>query len=169
MSKLIFDAAELKVLCDHAKSCKTHAAGYAHLTEAKYLKDGASIPPSGWAEAKDIDNAKIPAHLVLVKDQGCYLMSSGLPRLPGVETLNLVAYAKGLGPDADYDDLRRACGGNDFGENLPLGMFEQALVSGSETITINMTASRISVEWQDPTKAREPNAGRRKNGPDLSM
>lgn len=53
--------------------------------------------------------------LLWVKDEGTYIMSNGLPRLPIGEN---VVYAEGYGPDAEWEDVQDACGGDDFAEFL---------------------------------------------------
>jgi hypothetical protein len=55
--------------------------------------------------------------LELVKDSGIYLMSNDVTDLPtGVK--RPVVYAEGYTPDADYDKVRDAVGGDDFVEAL---------------------------------------------------
>jgi hypothetical protein len=63
--------------------------------------------------------------LMLVHDQGVYLMSNGTPGLPNKEGKEgaHVVYAEGCHPDRDADfwtTARDLVGGDDFGEKLPL-------------------------------------------------
>jgi hypothetical protein len=88
MATLKFKLSEAKRLLDHSKQSSEHMTEYGE--------------PTG-------------VGLLWVKDSGTYLMSTGLPMLPFPEN---VTYAAGLGPDADYDDLVGACGGDDFAEYL---------------------------------------------------
>ncbi|MFG1952465.1 DUF3085 domain-containing protein [Micromonospora sp. NPDC048830] len=63
-----------------------------------------------------------PGALVWVHDQGVYLMSSGLPRLPDPNRpeSSLVVYAHGWNPDTDGYRRDRDLGGDDFAEHLHL-------------------------------------------------
>lgn len=79
-----------------------------------------------WSMGYDLDDAKPEPALLLVKDEGIYLMSNGLPGLPrkdGQEGHHVV-YAKGYDPTADdrehvWEAARAAVGGDDFVEVLP--------------------------------------------------
>lgn len=62
--------------------------------------------------------------MMLVHDQGVYIMSNGLPADVDIdaERCNLV-YARSCDPDKDenwYDNARRLVGGDDFGEILDI-------------------------------------------------
>ena len=66
-------------------------------------------------EHREIYGEEVGGGLVWVKDEGTYLMSTGLPSLPKGEH---VVYAEGFGPECDWDYLRDVCGGDDFAEFL---------------------------------------------------
>lgn len=51
-----------------------------------------------------------------VKDDGTYIMSNGV--VPEGTVRPKVAYAEGLGEDADWDLVAEVCGGDDFCEDL---------------------------------------------------
>lgn len=161
MAKLTFDTAAVKELFDHAMASKEHRLGFGQLCDPKLLRTGEKMPARGYADESQIDKSRLEPSLILVKDSGCYLMSSGLPSLPGSKTANKVVYAKGLGPDCDYDVLRSKCGGDDFAEHLPARMFEQAVLSGAKSVTVSMTQKFIKVEFREPTRtqAKGPDQG----------
>ena len=79
--------------------------------------------------------------LLLVKDQGVYLMSNGEPCLqrPGAEEgHSKVVYAEGFDPeradiDAWYDSARHICGGDDFSELLDRELCEQLFAERAAT------------------------------------
>jgi hypothetical protein len=67
------------------------------------------------------DRSTCPGGLVWVGDQGIYLMSTGLPKIPGDDgTPNLVAYAHGWGPDEHRSTVDTHLGDEDFDEHLHL-------------------------------------------------
>ncbi len=103
-SKFIFDGAAVLELLAHAKAAPRTTSPYG-LTED---------PGPG---------------LILVKDDGVYVMSNGEPGLPGKDDVNQVAYARGYEAlpatgtmeqrMAQYDKIRDAAGGDDFAEFIP--------------------------------------------------
>lgn len=103
-------------------------------------------------ELDDIDLSKVPAGLSLIKDQGIYLISNGIPRLkasPDSGNRNFVVYAETYGPDADYDRVAAAAGGDDFCEFLPLEMFQTAVAQakneGKTYFVVHLTSKHIRI------------------------
>jgi hypothetical protein len=94
-----------------------------------------------------VDQAvKAKKPLMLVKDQGVYLMAGGKTAKD-----NKVVYARGLDPNKDdfdtwYDKAHRICGGDDFGENIPTDFFSRAVAGGAKTLKVKLTATRMSLE-----------------------
>jgi hypothetical protein len=148
MPKLSFKTADFLPIHEHAKGSSDFRLSFSDLADKSLLKAGETMPKRGWAEESQIDKSKIGPRILLVKDQGCYLMSAGIPALTGTGTANAVAYAEGLGPDCDYEDLRCACGGDDFAEPLPLSMFDQAMKSGAKTVFVHLNKTTIRVSWK---------------------
>ena len=97
---LYFDLAVALCLAEHAFRCDQHAQSF--------------------SEADD--NTDCPGALVWAKDGGTYLMSTGLPAIPGDDgSPNLVAYAHGWAPGDDHPDAADTpMGGDDFAEHLHL-------------------------------------------------
>lgn len=89
------------------------------------------------------------AAVLLVHDDGVYLMSNGTPRDIVEGDRSFVAYAKGCNPktDSDWWDTSRALvGGDDFSETLEWASGLLALLDrGVKTVTLNFSATGISV------------------------
>lgn len=164
MARLIFDAKEVRKLYEHAKAAPEQSASFEHLTSPSYLKDGEIMPASGVMRPNQADPKKIPAHLILVKDLGVYLMSSGLPHLPGsgeekspngtpFRPMRHVVFADGLGPEADYYDIS-AVSGDDFAEAIPLEFFREAMESNAKTFSVQLSEKNIRISFD--ARAREP-------------
>ena len=97
-TKLSFPCRDVAALLAHMDASGEHQAAY----------EAAPVPGLFW-----------------VKDQGCYLMSTGLPRLPGEGTGSKVVYAEDLGPDAGWGFVQSVCGGDDVAELLPADAFDR--------------------------------------------
>lgn len=167
MAKMRFSGEDVRVLFEHSKSCKEHAPTMEMLCDPKYLKEGERMPEGGFARQEQIDPKKIEPHLLIVKDEGCYLISGGLPHLQGKDSRNHVVYAAGYGKEASWDKVRDALGGDDFAEGIPLSMFEKPMADSATTIWINITQTRLAVEWERksdkpevPARVRPPYDGR---------
>jgi hypothetical protein len=80
---------------------------------------------------------EIPVGFWLVKDDGVYLLSNG------DRTEHDPVYAEGLGPDADYDLVRDAAGGDDFCEFVPVDWADQALRERGTHLAIRLTATSL--------------------------
>lgn len=102
--------------------------------------------------------------LMLVKDDGIYLMSNGEPGLPGADTVNKVVYARGyealpLNASTEermirYDKVKDAVGGDDFAEFLPAGSFEKLTADG--TVRIELTANRMTISIMGASRSSKP-------------
>lgn len=90
--------------------------------------------------------------VLLVKDQGVYLMSAGEPRDLIDGESSFVAYAKGMNPTVDpfddwWDAARNAVGGDDFGEHLPWAREIKALLGQRRReIVIRVTSETLELE-----------------------
>jgi len=99
---------------------------------------------------KPYTNEPAEAGLLLVKDDGVYLMSAAktpLRREEGSES-SLVVYAEGHDPrDGDcWEDDRQVCGGDDFGEFLTISDFERngPIVMGRKLI-VKLTKTTMQI------------------------
>jgi hypothetical protein len=151
MARLTFDADELRPIIAHALSQTRHSPTFGQLMDATYLKDGKTLRDDGFASPEDVDYGKIPAALHFVKDQGIYLMSSGVERdLVGPNRAR-VAYAQGAHPEKDgdwYEFARAAVGGDDFVEALPAEDYRVVIEDPSITqVVLTVTASEVRTEF----------------------
>lgn len=141
MAVLKFDAEGVRKLVDHAAAASEHRAAYGQ------------DPRPG---------------LMLVGDQGVYLMSTGLPVLPHPtkkvigtgEPCNFVVYADGINPDLDPFDAwwsRKGAtyGGDDGCDVIPLPGFQQALKAPFKgKIEVEITPTTLGV--MVPVRQRSP-------------
>jgi hypothetical protein len=92
------------------------------------------------------------AGMLLVHDQGVYLMSRGdppdllKPDKPG----RYVAYARGLSPADDnwWEKAREAVGGDDFAESLPLDWVKAIrtkIERGDKTVILTLSKSSMKL------------------------
>ena len=123
MKKLIFKAADVLRVVEHSLAAP---------------KQGKRL--SGPVEA--------PA-VLLVHDDGVYLMSNGNPHDIAEGDRSYVAYAQGCNPKTDkgwYDTARDLVGGHDFGEALPWAASIKALIdAGEQQIIIAVTADSLEL------------------------
>jgi hypothetical protein len=132
-SKLVFEGTAVLELLAHANAASKHTSPY-----------GLTPNPG--------------PGLMLVKDDGIYLMSNGEPALPGTVTVNRVVYARGYEAlpatasmeerMARYDKVRDAAGGDDFAELLPAKSFVRLAANGK--VEIELTADRMSISIIGP-------------------
>lgn len=133
MTRLVFDANALRPLWHHAKEATAHRESMSEQTG--------------------------PA-LLLVKDEGIYLMSNGLPILAtqkpapngsGMMECSQVAYAKGFDPYAEdrmdvWDRARDAVGGDDFSEPLGAEIWDRMLGNANvKRVVIDVTEDRLDI------------------------
>ena len=85
--------------------------------------------------------------LILVKDEGIYLVSTKTyPKGHTPSSDGEVFYAKGFGPEADWDKIREAAGGDDFGELIPLSYIEP-VIERMKKDGIDLKDARMAVEF----------------------
>lgn len=145
MAVLRFKATHVAAQVLHAKNCDRHKLTISERLEIYGEEKGGNIQP-------DEDKRDKPG-LWLVKDQGIYLMSNGVPGLkkkPGSDALKVV-YAEGYNPGNQgisviHDKCRAAVGGDDFCEALPLDFFEEVLATKPAVVRLHVTTNRIKIE-----------------------
>jgi hypothetical protein len=119
----IFPIAALLPLLNHARHSPAHRATYS---------SGPAVPG-----------------LFFVHDQGVYLMSNGVPGLmrPDNPTHHQVVYAAGMSPNDDdwWETCRRAVGGDDFAELIPLEGILPAVVDGATTLIIRALPEALTI------------------------
>jgi len=140
MGRLVFSAAEVKPILDHTLTAPKQGEVYGRtFTEPQVL---------------------------LVHDEGVYLMSNGEPRQENPDkrdTLLLVAYALGCDPRKGdcWDFCRELVGGDDFGEPLPAAWFVEPCNTPHALIEITVGEHNLSFRWSVPgaPKTRKPRKG----------
>lgn len=114
---------------------------------------GTAIFPFSNNLARIISHAKVTGEpVLLVHDQGLYLMCRGLAAAEGRPN-RLCAYALGCdpsdpsGPDAMgwYDRARDIAGGDDFAEEIDDASVLSKLISEGDGLKIEMTESHLTV------------------------
>lgn len=125
--KLTFNRAGVERLLAHAKAASEHRSTFEQR------------PPIG-------------PGLILVGDQGVYLMSNGLPMLKADDgENNFVVYADQINPetmqfDDWYEAKRAAFGGDDGAEPIPAASIEHSLVSGpGHPLGMELTPQNIGI------------------------
>lgn len=122
MAILRFKSSEVLPLIEHALAAKEHRTTYCEQTMCK------------------------GAALMLVGDQGVYLMSNGQPPLPQGQN---VAYAEGMNPDTDdewWDAKRRTFGGDDGVEFIEaIKAIRQMIARGAPVICIEINENYVEV------------------------
>lgn len=129
MSKLIFNAVDVRRVVEHSIGSPAQLKTYARIPE-------------------------VPS-VLLVHDDGVYLMSNGTPRdlldknaEDKLGARSYVAYAQGCNPKKDPRWWDRSCelvGGDDFAELLPASDLHAMIVKGAKTIAIDLTADSMTV------------------------
>lgn len=147
MSKLQFDSADVRRVCLHS----IHAPKQGAMADWETANE-----ENGWTPKRSVPTEP---HVILVHDDGVYLMSNGEPRdevrrkyratSKKTTASAFTAHAAGTDPlkfpDSYWDTARDLVGGDDFGEWLP---WARALLKASEagpTVTLEFTANRIAI------------------------
>jgi hypothetical protein len=141
MSKLIFQADDVRRVVDHTLAAKKQGPVCYTKTPVKQ------------------------AAVLLVHDQGVYLMSNGEPRdLPDPKSASsFVAYARGCDPKKNeewWDTSRDLVGGDDFGETLEWAAeIRRMLDAGATEIVIDVTPKDLKLSAK--YRGRRYTTGRR--------
>lgn len=141
MAKLRFKASDVRRIVEHSLAAPRHRE---RLVDFDMTTGKAITAP---VEAPSV---------LLVHDEGVYLMSGGEPRdIPNPERRrhgngrSYVAYASGCDPRKDpdwYETARSLVGGDDFGESLPWAADIKArLDAGAKSIVLNFGKRGISL------------------------
>lgn len=162
---ITFKVGEVRRLYEHSRTALEHSPSFEHLFDAAFHKGGVVLCKDGkaykesskevmWPDGENIDTKLIPACLVLVGDQGIYLMSNGCPAQLVNESGHgrVVAYCKESDPTSSacfddwYEAKNRIFGGDDGTVPLPLSMFEQVMkLPDDKTFKVKLTMNHVSV------------------------
>ncbi len=167
-SVLRFDADGVEELMAHARSCDRHSMGFSE-RERVYGK-------GVWDPQPD-EEERAPTTLVLVKNEGIYLVSSGVPYMPDPDDPKCakVVYAQGYDPTkADrmqvWDAARAAVGGADFSEYFDLDTFEAPLAAartkaGRGMVEMHVSETGIKMMTLAPAGAAPPRPAAAESAP----
>jgi hypothetical protein len=145
MAKLIFNAEDVKRVVEHSIA----APAQNPQTVDFDIKTGEAI-------TKPV----IEPSILLVHDQGVYLMSNGTPGDPADPATDIntkywqryCAYAKGCHPKNDedwYDTARDLVGGDDFAETLEWAKpIKEAIDKGAKQVIINFGARSMKLGFK---------------------
>ncbi|MEN8196752.1 MAG: DUF3085 domain-containing protein [Pseudomonadota bacterium] len=117
--KLKFDKRRVEEILGISRDAKKRTPTFGQMYDPAFRKDGKAPPEGEWPSAEDVDPAKLPPGLHLIKDQGIYLTANAADLPLGEDSRRPdVVYADGFDPDAvDFDDwwdrARDVMGGDD--------------------------------------------------------
>lgn len=132
LQSLVFEAEDVRRVAEHSIAAGRQAEKRVYGTAPEETAVAVSEPA-----------------VVLVHDQGVYLMSNGEPRDLVEGERSFVAYARGCHPlrDANYRAASRALvGGDDFSRVLPWARDLKALIdAGARTVVLNLHDGKIEI------------------------
>lgn len=133
-----FKTSEVLPLIKHALAATTFDMGYEGMSDDDYRKLGMTPPETRTPNGPG---------LLLVHDQGVYLMSNGTPR-----EVDAIAYAEGCDPKiGEFDDWygksRELVGGDDFVEVLRIEPDWAANCANFDFFELNVTPKSIFQRW----------------------
>ncbi|MCP1761961.1 DUF3085 domain-containing protein [Bradyrhizobium japonicum] len=130
---MIFNAADVRRVVEHSIAAP---------------KQGETVMDYAPKTGKPMTKPVPAPSVLLVHDQGVYLMSNGEPR-DVISQTSFVAYARGCHPIADSDwweTSRALVGGDDFSETLPWAAeFKALLDRGAKTIALEFRDDAIEI------------------------
>lgn len=147
MSSLIFRLNEVLPLIEHTESAPRKRVTLEHLITQSCWKEGVK-PKNGIAKASQVDQSKLEPALLLVHDEGVYLMSGGDPALLDEKGSQRVVYAVTCNPKVDpgfHENARKLCGGDDFVESIPIALFREAMKDSDNPSIISIMLTRKSL------------------------
>lgn len=132
MAILTFEAEEVRKILEHSRTAPNHRAAF-----------GQKNPEPG---------------LLLVGDEGVYLMSNGIPRLmadgtvgdPKQEGRSFCVHAEGMNPETDDPEMvwDRKCatfGGSDGSDYIPAEDVAQGLSDSSDKFQIQISENQFGI------------------------
>jgi hypothetical protein len=161
--KLTFDKKHVAQLLEISKKADNPTPIFEQVLTPEYWRDDldpdrralldAEISDTGFAfsaRPEDVDPAKVPRGLILVGDQGVYLMSQQSNEEVKAMGVSHVAYANEIDPtkmasDDWYDNKRAAFGGDDGTIHLPAEHVEAGLRLPGDHFVIELTPTQYGI------------------------
>lgn len=159
--RITFDRDHAQKLLELSVATETPMPLFEHVVDPKYWRDDLpedrrtllenEAKEDGFAfsaTSDDVDRSKLPRGLILVGDQGVYLMSQASRAEVDAAGVSHVAYARQIDPtalpfDEWYDAKRTAFGGDDGTMLLPQEDLERLLGHSGKTIDMELTPDRL--------------------------
>ncbi|MCQ9090613.1 DUF3085 domain-containing protein [Vibrio alginolyticus] len=156
MAIVKFNMKEVQLLVDELNKTKSYSPTMDDLFKPALYKTGKVVDSNGndeehkdfgWPDSSQIDKSLVEPQLLLVKDQGLYLLNNAdvkeSPRSRGA-----VVYAHGCNPDKDddfYETARMIFGGGDGSVSIPVGWFDLAYKANKRYFKLNVAPTQISL------------------------
>ena len=159
---LVFDIEGVRRCVRHASRCTRHTPAFADYENPAFYPHNRVpylVDPQTGAQRIDsgqIDTQRVPPALWIVKDDGIYIVSNGMPKMPGEDPAHpsrmFVVYARGFDPDTDPDVHGAACaaaGGDDFAEPIEIDPDLLAFIADPQAgaLVVQMSETRMAVEF----------------------
>lgn len=164
-----FPLEEVIRLVQHGQTYRQCSPSLGHMFGGAYRKDGQDLRMDGsrWPEMDDVDPTKVAPYVVLVKDQGVYLMSAstvllcedGKPLLAGDGRARrgevvrpFMVYAEGMNPEIDPEFAEASdtvFGADDLVEPLPLKWLvmgvERSRAAGMNHLALHVNDDAVAI------------------------
>lgn len=126
---LRFPIEDIRMLMAHSEAAPSQRPAFSDYFDPAHWKPGAKPNSRGYVAEDMVDTSKIAPSLLLVHDDGVYIMSNGKPMLPDPfrPGRSVVTYALGLGSDADPSQVLAAVGGDDFSERIATASIREVI------------------------------------------
>lgn len=159
--RITFNRAHVEKLLELSASTETPTPLLDHIVDPAYWREDiskgrldalkAEAKAEGFAfsaRSEDVDPNKLPRGLILVGDQGVYLMSQAPRDEVDAAGISHVAYANEINPktlpfDTWYDAKRQAFGGDDGTLLIPHDALKKVLAHGGEVIEMELTPEQV--------------------------
>lgn len=157
MSIVKFTMSDVERLISELESCQGFTpTGDDIWTDGLYVggkvvdKDGRTQndPDFSWPDSSKIDRTKLTPQLIMVKDQGLYLLNNA--KMTGsASERGKVVYAAGCNPDTDdfwYENAKDAFGGDDGTIAFPADWYHCAKKANKRVFAISITTKSIRLK-----------------------
>ncbi len=149
---MIFSMAGIRKLLYLSNRAKDFRPTYGQLFDKSLWKPGVKLSAEDFPTSDDLDTTKIKPGLILVGDQGCYLMSNAAHQnpVPGTKSLPVV-YAQGADPNVDADSYEAKIamyGGDDGTDYLPGSYFDAAIKANAKEFIIEIEGNSLKLSYQ---------------------
>ena len=140
MAVFHFPLKDIAALVAHSRAAPTRQLSYAERFDASLARPGATPQQFGGYSDANIDMTRLVPCLFLVKDNGLYLMSPGIPKLPNPTDPKRHLVVQSVETrGGDPHNNAAAAGGDDFVEIVPLADIERLAAGGREYLVASFS------------------------------